>query len=65
MLGKKPCKLDLHYDSDGKLMGGECNCGQKFYPFSRERKDAPRVLEYLQGQWQEHHDQRYPNGREP
>lgn len=56
---KKPCKLRVHYDSDGILMGGQCDCGQKFYPFSRARKDAKKVLQYLQKQWHEHFDKRY------
>lgn len=46
-------------------MGGECDCGKKLYPFSREKQDAENVLRYLNRQWQEHHDQRgFPDGEE-
>jgi hypothetical protein len=61
---KRACKLDLRYDSDGKLMDGHCDCGQKFYPFSRERKDAQKVLQYLQKQWHEHFEKRYAAGED-
>jgi hypothetical protein len=61
---QKPCKLELHYDSEGILVGGLCDCGQKFYPFSSDPKDAQKALQYMEKEWREHQTERYPEGDE-
>jgi hypothetical protein len=60
MPSKPDCKFEPRYAENGSLFKGECACGQVFYPFSTDPKKREEALKYMEEQYREHHDDRYP-----
>jgi hypothetical protein len=54
MTSKLLCAFEPRLDQDGRLLGGECKCGAKFYPYSVDPKDTDKALRYMEEQYREH-----------